>query len=184
VSDPHETSSSPRPVEIDADAVYRITRPDSRLLAHYLLRSLLALPLFPILFLFYLRIYLTLRFQFTDESVTVLWGRLWRREVYLTYARIQDIHLTRDLFQRWLGLGTVHIQTASGSSKPEVSIEGLVDYDLVREFLYSRMRGASRAVVAPGGTSAGGGGMVEVLEEIRDELRSIRRTLEAKRGST
>jgi hypothetical protein len=176
-----ESSQTQPAPTIDVEAIYRISRPAPRLLGLYFLRALLGLPLFPILFLLFLRIYLTLKFEFTDEGVTMSWGRLWRKEVYLTYARIQDIHISRDLFQRWLGLGTIHVQTASGSYKPEMSIEGLLEYEMVRDFLYSRMRGATSAgVTADVGNPTTTPGSVGVLEEIRDELRSIRHTLESR----
>ena len=45
-------------------------------------------------------------------------GHSLRREIHLTYRRIQDIHVTRNLFHRWLGLATVGIQTASGPPAP------------------------------------------------------------------
>lgn len=37
------------------------------------------------------------------------WGILFPREVHLTYRRIQDIHLTRNVLQRWMRLDTVGI---------------------------------------------------------------------------
>ena len=69
--------------------------------------------------------YETLKYRFDESGVSMSWGLLWRREIHLTYRRIQDIHLTRGLIQRWMGLATVAIQTASGSSGPEMSIEEL-----------------------------------------------------------
>ncbi len=69
------------------------------------------------------------------------WGVLFQREVLLTYRRIQDIHVTRDLIQRWLGLATVSIQTASGSSSPEMKIEGILQAEELRDYLYQKMRG-------------------------------------------
>ena len=68
-------------------------------------------------------------------------GILFRRETNLTYARIQDIHLRSGLLQRWLGLANVQIQTASGSAGPELVIEGFKEYEAIRDFLYTRMRG-------------------------------------------
>ncbi len=38
----------------------------------------------------------------------------------LTCARIQDIHLRRGLLERWLGIGSVQVQTASGSQTSEL----------------------------------------------------------------
>jgi len=85
--------------------------------------------------------YHTLRYEFDDEGVSMRWGVLFRREIHLTYARIQDIHLTSNVVERWLGLGRVLVQTASGSSKAEMTIEGLREFEAVRDFLYARMRG-------------------------------------------
>ena len=60
--------------------------------------------------------YQTLRYSFDDKGVSMSFGMLFRKEVYLTYRRIQDIHVTRNFVQRWMGLASVAIQTASGSS--------------------------------------------------------------------
>ena len=47
----------------------------------------------------------TLRYRFDEEGVAVSYGLIWRKETYLTYARIQDIHVMRNIFDRWLDLG-------------------------------------------------------------------------------
>ena len=78
-------------------------------------------------------------------------GLLWRREVNVAYRRIQDIHLTNGLIQRWLGLATVSIQTAAGSATPEITIEGVLEAEALRDYLYTKMRGvrdAARRVAA------------------------------------
>lgn len=123
-------------------------RPAPALMKYYALESLASGPGIVILLpLRYFR-YRTLRYRFDQEGVTVRWGLLFRREISLTYARIQDIHLVSNVFERWLGLGRVQIQTASGQSGAEVTVEGLPDYEVVRDELYRRMRGA-RAEHAP-----------------------------------
>ena len=35
------------------------------------------------------------------------WGILFRREVIIQFARIQDIHLRSNVVERWLGLGRI-----------------------------------------------------------------------------
>ena len=105
------------------------------------------------------------------------WGVLFRREINLTYRRIQDIHVTRNLFQRWMGLATVAIQTASGSSAPEMSIEGILRYEELRDFLYSRMRGARGETEAPAGAPPAeqpADEALALLREIRDGLIALR----------
>ena len=163
--------------------VHGITRPDRKLLTLYVLRAAaLALlgPWFFIVVLPYYFKYKTLAYRFDDEGVGVSWGLLWRREIYLTYSRIQDIHLSRGVLERWLGLATIQIQTASGSSTAEMSLVGLTEYEVVRDFLYTRMRGARFDEPAEAQLAEPGESSVELLIEIRDELRSIRELLAAR----
>jgi len=114
-----------------------ITRPDPALLRYYVVTAAVAtlciLPITLILLLPGLFKFKTLRYRFDDEGISMAWGVLFRREINLTYRRIQDIHVTRNIFQRWMGLATVAIQTASGSAGPEMSIEGILRYDELRE---------------------------------------------------
>ncbi len=125
------------------------------------------------------------------------WGILFRREINLTYARIQDIHLVSNVVERWLGLARINIQTASGSSKAEMTIEGLAAYDSLRDFLYARMRGTrggAAAAPAPAAApaSAAGGMALEssaaaeltaTLHEVAAELRQLRQVLAGGTGA-
>jgi len=93
--------------DVDANPIFALTRPDDKLLWLYVIYSLFAnifflFALIPLFFRFK-----TLRYRFDAEGVSVAHGILWRRETYLTYARIQDIHVSRNIFERWLGLGKV-----------------------------------------------------------------------------
>ncbi|MGH9458318.1 MAG: PH domain-containing protein [Thermoanaerobaculia bacterium] len=158
-------------------------RPDRHLFLYYLLGSLLLGPFFFVALIpLYFR-YHTLRYRFDDEGVSMRWGILFRREITLTYARIQDIHLSSNLVERWLDLGRVQIQTASGSASAEMTIEGLKNFEEIRDFLYSKMRGAREeaksAAAAP--SEAGGDELTATLREIAAEMRRIRERLEAER---
>jgi uncharacterized membrane protein YdbT with pleckstrin-like domain len=169
--------------EIDQRRVYEITRPDNTLLLLYVMRCLLTGPAFPIAFLPAYFKYETLKYRFDDEGITMSWGLLWRREIFLTYARIQDIHLSRGLFERWLGLATINVQTASGSASAEMAIVGLSAYEMLRDFLYLRMRGARFGDASIGGepvaepADAAADEPLELLTEIRDEIRALRQRL-------
>jgi membrane protein YdbS with pleckstrin-like domain len=157
-------------------------RPHAALLKYYLLTALLFGPFFIFaLPPFYFR-FRTLRYDVDEEGITVRWGVLFRREVSLTYARIQDIQLTSNIVERWLGLARIQLQTASGSASAEMTIEGIRDVDGMRDFLYSRMRGASyppaqRHAVLHGDTSAAGAaagaaGTAAVATPVHDTLGS------------
>ena len=186
--------AAPRPtVPLDEDL-----RPDPQLLTSYALASLLLGPFFVFALVPLWFRYQTLRYRFDAEGVSMRWGILFRREVHLTYARIQDIHLTSNVVERWLGLARVQVQTASGSSKAEMTIEGRRDFEAVRDFLYRRMRGmqddGAEGAAAAGGAgvsateeagspSAAGDDLATVLVAVAGELREIRRALDATRGA-
>jgi len=119
-----------------------ITRPDPALMRYYTLGALCSLIFFPIVLLPLYFKYHTMRYSFDEDGIAMSWGILFRREISLTYRRIQDIQVTRNIFQRWMGLATVSIQTASGSSTPEMQIEGVLQYEALRDYLYTKMRGA------------------------------------------
>lgn len=118
------------------------TRPDHALLRYYLIVSLFGLFLFPIIYLSYYIRFRTLWYSFDDDGVRMGWGLLWKREINLTYRRIQDIHVTRNIIERHMGLAKVAVQTASGSSSAEATFEGILDPEGLRDFLYIKMRGA------------------------------------------
>ena len=164
-----------------------VERPHARLLVYYFLSSLVLGPLFPVLLIPRFFRYQTLRYRFDDEGISARWGVLFRKEIHLTYSRIQDIHLRSNFVERWLDLARVEIQTASGSSKAELIVEGLLEFGEVRDFVYSKMRGhhggagsdapASVAASMPTGDSDA---LAATLREVAAELRAIRTVLEAR----
>lgn len=161
-------------------------RPHRNLLRAYVIRSLLTGPLIVVVLpVLYFR-YKTLRYTFDDEGISMRWGILFRREVSLTYTRIQDIHLTSGPLLRWFGLADIHVQTAAGSASAEMKVEGLRNYEAVREFLYSRMRGHGsadeRAAAADDSDGDDAIRIVRALGEVRDELRATRLALEGRGG--
>lgn len=86
--------------------------------------------------------YSTLKYSFEDTGLRMNVGVLFRRESVTAYRRIQDIHVSSNVIQRWLGISTISIQTASGSATPEIVIEGVKEPEKLRDWLYERLRGA------------------------------------------
>jgi uncharacterized protein len=174
----------------DEAVILKIERPHASLWTYYLLVSLGALPvppLFVVLLLVHWFRYHTMRYHFTEEGVSMSWGILFRRQVILNYTRIQDIHLQSNIVERWLGLGRLLIQTASGSSGAEMTLEGLKEFEQVRDFLYFKMRGVHDATLGhPSGSGAppvqavqsAGAGLEEVLRETALEIRRARESME------
>jgi len=163
-------------------------RPDPKLLTYYLLSSFLAGPGFPVLMAYLYFRFQTLRYDVDGEGLTMRWGILFRREVSLTYARIQDIHLTSNVVERYLGLAKVQLQTASSSAQAEMSIEGLPFFEGVRDFLYARMRGTREE--SQHAQDAGSGGvagsqdvLASTLREVAAEVRALRAELRGGRDA-
>ncbi len=157
-----------------------ITRPDPALQTYYFIIAALTLAGFPFVILPLLFKYHTLKYRFDDKGVSMAWGILFHREIYLTYRRIQDIHVSRNFIQRWMGLASVAIQTASGTTGAEMTVEGIRRPEKLRDYLYTKMRGARG--VSEAGTEEGeaeeqppGDEALALLGEIRDELRGLRR---------
>jgi membrane protein YdbS with pleckstrin-like domain len=166
--------------------IQAIDRPDSALWKYYLLVCLAFPPAFPFAILpMYFR-YHTMRYKFSDDGISMRWGILFRREIIVNYARIQDIHLKSNIVERWLGLARILVQTASGNQSAELTIEGIKEFELLRDFLYSRMRGVkdSGAITAAHVPSTSESAvfhveeLTAVLREATQELRAIREAFE------
>ena len=176
--------------QLDTQKIFALERPSPALWKLYIIHAALTGPGILFVLPFYYFRYRTLRYRFDEEGIHMRVGILFRREVNLTYARIQDIHLRSGFIQRWLGLADIQIQTASGSAGAELVIEGFREFEAIRDFLYTQMRGyqkppaTSVAVTARApelsaqGSADGGGEMVALLLNIRDELRRTRELLE------
>ena len=169
-----------------------LERPHPALWTYYIICAFLTGPgVFVSLPYLYFRFH-TLRYRFDAEGIHMKVGILFRSEINLTYARIQDIHLRSNLIQRWFGLANVQIQTASGSAGAEMVIEGFKEFEAIRDFLYSKMRGShdpknppadvtvldqASAAVTVG--AAPNTDLLSLLGGIRDELRRTRELLES-----
>ncbi|MFM8357979.1 MAG: PH domain-containing protein, partial [Verrucomicrobiota bacterium] len=180
--------------------IRQLERPDPRLLTYCSLTCLPFLLLPPVALILWLAHYFrcrTLRYRFDAEGISMSWGILFRREILLNYRRIQDIHLVSNVVERWLGLARIQLQTASGSATPEMTIEGILEFEALRDFLYARMRGTHGPAESPRGAgpapvpgadagtgrgsraSSDPGELAALLREIAAELRAVRTALPA-----
>jgi putative membrane protein len=164
----------------------QVERPHPNLLTYYTLSSLVLGPLFFVLLLPRLVRYRTLEYVFDDHGVTMRWGLLIRREVHVAYTRIQDIHLTSGVLERWLGLARVQVQTASGAAEAELTLEGFKDYEEIRDLLYAQMRdakGESRSEEEHAAARTSQDALTAALSSAAAELRRVRELLETERGT-
>ena len=168
----------------DDAAIHAIARPHHSLWTYYWLSSLLVPPALPFLLPYYWFRYHSMRYKFTEEGISMSWGILFRRQIIINYARIQDIHLRSNLVERWLGLARVLVQTASGSAGAEMTLEGLQEFEAVRDFLYSKMRGvkdhAHHASSVPDAALAQSTELAAALRDVARELREARLLLQTR----
>ncbi|GIW82707.1 MAG: hypothetical protein KatS3mg105_4514 [Gemmatales bacterium] len=162
----------------DVQRIYSITRPESGLLILYLIRSLGALIFFPLVFIPLAIRYATLRYRFDEDSIYKSYGLFFKQEDLVQYSRIQDLHVSKGLIERWLGLGTIEVQTAAGSATAEMTIEGMANCEEIRDFLYWQMRGArfgdqDEEQEPHAGSGEPADTVVSLLTEIRDEIRLL-----------
>ena len=156
----------------DDRAILAIERPHPRLWTLYLLRALLTGPALVIVLPVLWFRYHTMRYRFDEEGIHMKWGIIFRHEIMLNYSRIQDIHLQSNIVERWLGLARIVVQTASGSSSTDMTLEGIPGHEAVRDFLYSRMRGARHLPDSPQVSDPAAQALLEVAAELR-QIRDL-----------
>ena len=128
--------------------------------------------------------YRSLRYEIQDDEVVVYAG-IWTKSVkHVPYRTVTNLQVKRDIVDRWLGLGTLNIQTAgmSGQTGVEERLVGLSGVQEVYEAVAEELR-RFRGGMAP--TQADVDAEPEVvpqgsLGEILAEVRAIRKSLEAR----
>jgi len=156
-------------------SIAAINRPAPPLMKYYVFKALAATVAAPFVLIYLSFRYHTMRYRFDEEGIHMSWGIIMRHEIMLNYSRIQDIQLRSNFLERWLGLARIEIQTASGSGS-EMTLEGLTDHAAMRDFLYSRMRGAHHPTATPHSEDS----LAGVLAEVAEELRAISKLVESK----
>jgi len=131
--------------------------------------------------------YRAVEYYIEDDSVKMKGGIFWRKQVTVPNQKITNIDITQGPFQRFLKLGTIHVQTAGAGGqqgqKAELKISGVRDTGKIKDaiseniasitpaFLKEKERGSlpSYQQVAKTGFSS----EREVLADILEILKSI-----------
>lgn len=173
----------------------RTIRPVRQLFYSYLIHSLFWGPAFLYPLITNLIRYRTLTYEFAEDGLTASWGHLSRREVTVNYRNIQDIHLRSDIVERWLGLARIEVQTASGEAAAELIIEGVLEYEALRDNLLRQMRQARQTTSLAAGqerewepagerlTPAVASELTRTLQAVTAELQAIRALLASRENT-
>lgn len=130
---------------------------------------------YPILYLWYKN----LEYRVFEDRVCIHKGILTKTQQNIPFRAITDFALVRTLYDRYLGIGSIKIQTAgkhiSSSSAYEGNLAGLVHYDQLHTDLRERVKKlhplAETATTRESEKTADG----DVWQEMLRELREIRK---------
>jgi putative membrane protein len=131
--------------------------------------------------------YRSLSYEIREDEVIVHVG-IWTQSVkHVPYRTVTNLTVRRGVLDRWLGLGSLDIQTAgiSGTSKAEQSLVGLERADQVYALVAAelrRFRGAMAPTAAGEDEQAGETALAgETLDALLTEVRAIRQALAGRR---
>jgi len=116
-----------------------------------------------------------------EDRVTILSGILTKKEQNIPYRSITDFVLKRGPFDRYLGIGTIQIQTAGQSQTAtgyEGCLSGLLGYDGIHGDLRDKLK--SLHPVSESTTTSEPINLSDenVLTQILEELKKIRKNTE------
>ncbi len=126
--------------------------------------------------------YRSLSYEIQDDEVIVHVGILTKSVKHVPYRTVTNLTVKRDILDRWLGLGTLNIQTAgmSGQTGAEERLVGLPNVQEIYELVVTELR-RFRGGMAPTAAEAEGAPSVasaDALSAILAEVRAIRQALE------
>jgi len=84
-----------------------------------------------------------LEYVIRNDRITIHKGILTKTQQNIPYRSVTDFALQRTLFDRYLGIGSINIQTAGQSQSPtgyEGSLVGLIDYNSLHGQLKEKLK--------------------------------------------
>lgn len=125
-----------------------------------------------------------LTYYIEDDRVTIFKGILTKQQQNIPYRAITDFALHRSLYDRYLGIGSIRIQTAGQgltATGYEGELSGLVQWDDLHQQLRNKLKIlhpiAAATTVAESDSPLSSD---DKLQQILEELKAIRRALENK----
>ena len=125
-----------------------------------------------------------LTYYIEDDRITIHKGILTKQQQNIPYRAITDFILHRSLYDRFLGIGAIRIQTAGQARTAtgyEGQLSGLVQWEDLHQQLRSKLRIlhpiAEATTVAESVSLLSGD---DKLQQILEELKAIRIVLESK----
>ena len=125
-----------------------------------------------------------LAYYIEDDRITIFKGILTKQQQNIPYRAITDFILHRSLYDRFLSIGSIRIQTA-GQSRTDAGYEGKLSGLVPWEDLHQQLRSKLK-ILHPIAEATAVAESVSVLssddklQQILEELKAIRKVLENK----
>ncbi len=124
---------------------------------------------------------INLRYSIDDERLVIRKGILTKTTVSIPYRAVTDFTLRQSLYERWLGIGTLLVQTAGQGAQPGVhegKLSGLVDFEALHTTLRARVK-AYRGGQATEKDADSAAPVInsDVLKSILEEVKKINHKL-------
>jgi uncharacterized membrane protein YdbT with pleckstrin-like domain len=130
---------------------------------------------YPILFLWYRN----LEYRVHEDRVSIHKGILTKTQQNIPFRAITDFALVRTLYDRFLDIGSIKIQTAgkhiSSSSQYEGNLVGLTDYEQLHNDLRERVKKLHPVSETVTVRESEKPAETDVLQEMLKELKEIRK---------
>jgi len=121
-----------------------------------------------------------LSYYIDEDRITIHKGILSKIKQNVPYRAITDFQLHRSLYDRFLGIASIKLQTAGQSPTAtgfEAKLSGLIDWDDLLELLRAKVKRLYPTLDASGTTDSIATEK-DLLEKILEELKGIRSALE------
>jgi uncharacterized membrane protein YdbT with pleckstrin-like domain len=124
-----------------------------------------------------------LKYIIEDDRVIIHQGILTKVQKNIPYRAVTDFILHRSLYDRFLGIASIRIQTAGQTQTPtgyEGNIAGLIEWDELHKDLRNRIKALHPFSGALGLTEKlpAGTSEIDLLRQVLDELKAIRKAVE------
>ncbi len=119
-----------------------------------------------------------LSYYIEDDRITIHKGILSKIQQNIPYRAITDFQLHRSLYDRWLGIGSIRIQTAGQHQNKtgyEGKLSGLLDWDSLHTDLRAKLK---HLHPFSGATAVSEPPSKDTSALILEELRAIRKAVE------
>ena len=117
-----------------------------------------------------------LSYVIKDNNITIYRGIFTKVEQNIPDRKVTDFILHRDLLDRFLGLGSIKVQTAGGSGQMgyEGILSGIQDYEEVHKNLRDKLISIQTSSTSSSSTSSSDD---SVLNQILSELKDINKKI-------